>query len=470
MTGRLYPSLPVLMVDDEESWLFGFETSLNAAGIDNILTCGNGGEALEILAGRNIGVMLLDLIMPSLGGEDILASVTRDYPEIPVIVISGMNELDIAVKCIKMGAYDYLVKTTGEDELVAAVKRAVELRELRNEYAMLKTRFLRDELENPGAFEGIVTKNRQMVKIFQYVEAVAGSDSPVLITGETGVGKELIAKAVHKLSGRRGPFMAVNVAGLDDNVFSDTLFGHLKGAFTDANRRREGFVSKASGGTLFLDEIGDLSRDSQVKLLRLLQENEYFPLGSDIPLGSDARVVAATQMDLAACAKSGRFRKDLYYRLNTHHVHIPPLRDRLDDLPFLTDHFLDEASLKLGKPKPPVPERLLPLLETCRFQGNVRELRSMVFDGMASCKSGRLPLEPFKKEVLKNRTDDFRPVETGAHENGTVFSGFKNLPTLKQVSKELVAEAMIRAKGNRTAAAEILGVTRQALSWRLKNK
>ena len=205
---------------------------------------------------------------------------------------------------------------------------------------MLKTRVLQGKVDQPEAFSEIITVSSRMDSIFQYIEAVAASPRPVLITGETGVGKELIARVVHKLSNRPGAFTPVNVAGLDDNVFTDTLFGHRKGAFTDAREARGGLLEQASGGTLFLDEIGDLSPASQVKLLRLLQEGEYLPLGSDVAKRSDARIVVATNQDLENLLSAKKFRKDLYYRLCDHHIRIPPLRDRLEDLPVLVEHFL----------------------------------------------------------------------------------------------------------------------------------
>ncbi len=468
----LYPSQPVLMADDEMSWLMSFETALNTAGIDNIIACSDSREIMNILAVQDIGILLLDLTMPHISGDRILSDVAAEYPNIPVIIITGKNQLDTAVRCIKAGAYDYFVKTAGHDNLVTAVKRAIELQEARNDYALLKSRFLQDRLENPWAFEKIITKNRQMHSIFQYAEAVAPTKSPVMITGETGSGKELIAMSVHKLSKCKGPFTAVNIAGLDDNIFTDTMFGHLKGAFTDAGRRRDGLVAKASGGTLFLDEIGDMSAASQVRLLRLLQEHEYFPLGSDVPLKADVRVIVATQAQIEERIDSGRFRKDLFFRLYTHHIHIPPLRDRMDDLPFLIDYFLEEASAKLGKTKPPVPEGLFNLLNNYNFPGNVRELKSMIFDAVANYKSGWLSMKAFKVKAKKNnRAMNSSGVENmGQNAGKNIFSGLKNLPTIKEASKELVKEALARSGGKRTHAAEMLGITRQALSWRLKKE
>ena len=213
----------------------------------------------------------------------------------------------------------------------------------------------------------------------------------------------MIAKAVHLLSNRKGEFVPVNVAGLDENVFTDTLFGHKKGAFTGADRARIGLVEQASGGTLFLDEIGDLSADLQVKLLRLLQEGEYFPLGSDVTKRSDARVVVATNQELQTLQESGKFRKDLYYRLCAHHVHIPPLRERREDLPLLAEHFLEKSSEALGKKKPTPPKELFILLSSYHFPGNIRELKSMIWDAVSYHKIGKLSLDAFKTHIRKTQ-------------------------------------------------------------------
>ncbi|NIO86619.1 MAG: AAA domain-containing protein, partial [Candidatus Aminicenantes bacterium] len=268
-----------------------------------------------------------------------------------------------------------------------------------------------DRVNHPEAFKEIITNDAKMKSIFQYIEVISSSPEPVLITGETGVGKELIAKVIHELSNRNGDFVAVNVAGVDDNIFSDTLFGHEKGAFTDAVRARAGMIQTASGGTLFLDEIGDLSIASQVKLLRLLQENEYFPLGSDIAKYTDARVILATNSNLKFLSKSGRFRKDLYHRICVHRVHVPPLRERLDDIPLLVEHFLHEAAETLKKKKPIVPGELFSLLETYRFPGNIRELRAMVLEAVSSAKSQMLSLKPFKEAIGYHDGSGMEPLD-----------------------------------------------------------
>jgi DNA-binding NtrC family response regulator len=368
---------------------------------------------------------------------------------------------------MQYGAFDYILKPVEKSRLIGGVKRAIELRELQRENQLLKAHVLSDKLEKPEAFSEIITVSTSMRSIFQYIEAIASSPRPVLITGETGVGKELVAKAVHALSHRAGSFIPVNVAGLDDQVFADTLFGHKKGAFTDAGEARSGLIERAGGGTLFLDEIGDLSTASQVKLLRLLQEGEFFPLGSDVAKRSDARIVVATNQNLAKLQSSGQFRKDLYYRLGDHQIHIPPLRGRREDLAVLVAHFLEKASNVLGKKKPTPPVELVSLLSTYHFPGNIRELESMIFDAVSSHTSGKLSMDSFKAHLSKTASAD---APDSPPENGALISFSYQLPTLKQIEQLLVAEALKRANGNQSIAALSLGISRQALNKRLRKK
>jgi len=340
-------------------------------------------------------------------------------------------------------------------------------------YEELKTGYSKDAIEDrikkPEAFAEIITNSKEMLSIFIYIESIAQSSQPVLITGETGVGKELIAGSIHSLSGLKGRFITVNAAGLDDNLFSDALFGHIKGAFTGADKVRRGLVEKASGGTLFLDEIGDLSPASQVKLLRLLQEGEYLPLGQDEPKKTDVRIVAATNQDLWKLQESGKFRKDLNFRLRVHHIHVLPLRERKDDIPLLVDHFLDEAARTLKKKKPTLPKELFKLLGTYSFPGNVRELQAMVFDAVSRHKARILSLKVFKSYIAREQKDRIVPTEKELEETALLtFSG--KLPTIKQSTQLLVDEAMKRADGNQSIAAGMLGVSHQALSKRLKTR
>ena len=349
-------------------------------------------------------------------------------------------------------------------------KYAEDIARLREE---LKTGYSKDEIEHrikkPEAFAEIITNSKEMLSVFIYIESIAQSSQPVFITGETGVGKELIARSIHSLSGLKGRFITVNVAGLDDNLFSDALFGHIKGAFTGADKVRHGLVEKASGGTLFLDEIGDMSPASQVKLLRLLQEGEYLPLGQDEHKKTDVRILAATNEDLWELQEAGKFRKDLNFRLRVHHIDVLPLRERKDDIPVLVDHFLDEAARALKKKKPTIPKDLLKLLGTYSFPGNVRELQAMVFDAVSRHKARILSLKVFKSHIAREKK--YRIVSTEVELKETALLTFSNnLPTIKQATQLLVDEAMKRAEGNQSIAAGMLGVSHQALSKRLKRK
>jgi DNA-binding NtrC family response regulator len=467
MNETLYPSFSVLLVDDEAPWLRSLSMTLEGPGaISNIVQCRDSREVMGLLAGRDVGLVLLDLTMPHISGEELLAMIAEERPETAVIVLSGMNQLETAVRCVRMGAFDYLVKTVEEGRLLDSVRRAIRMQELQRENREMRRRFLNDRLECPEAFAGIVTGNKAMRSVFQYIEAVAGSTQPIMITGESGVGKELIARAAHALSRSRGPLVSVNVAGLDDNVFTDTLFGHTRGAFTGADEARRGMAEQAAEGTLFLDEIGDLSLSSQVKLLRLIQEGEYYPLGSDLPKQLKARIIVATHQDLAAKRNAGQFRKDLYFRLRAHHVHIPPLRERKDDLPLLLDHFLEEGAQELGKKRPSYPKELLTLLANYSFPGNVRELKSMVFDAMSVHTAKMLSMGTFIRAMEEHGEE---PRETGSGNGGeNVFAHCGRLPTLVEAVEQLIGEAMRRADQNQTIASRLLGISQPALSKRLK--
>lgn len=468
MKPELNPPRPVMIVDDEASILLAIETTLHLAGLNNTITCGDSRRVMGILAGTPIEAMLLDLNMPNVDGHRLLDDVRREYPGVPVIIVTGAVDVDTAVRCIKAGAFDYIVKPVEGDRLITAVNRAVSFQELRRENRSLRRHMLHEHLENPKAFSSIITGNSKMLGIFQYVESIATTSQPVLIRGETGVGKELIARTIHQVSGLKGGFVAVNAAGLDDTVFSDTLFGHVKGAFTGADTARGGLIEQADKGTLFLDEIGDLTPASQVKLLRLLQEGEYFALGSDEPRSANARIIAATNQRLSVLLNEGRFRKDLNYRLQTHRIYIPPLRDRLDDIPRLLDHFLTDAASRLNKPVPRVPRDLLPILAGYTYPGNIRELESMIFDAASRHRSGALPLAPFTSHIRRGHSSNGPPPVSPASRGDVPITFSNNLPTLKQAARLLVEEAMRRCDNNQSRAARVLGISQQALSKRLK--
>jgi DNA-binding NtrC family response regulator len=461
---------PILLVDDEPSLLLSASVALRAAGFPHVITLDDSRTVAATMAEREVGVLVLDLTMPHVSGHTLLTQLSADQPDVPIVVMTATNDLDTAVQCMQAGAVDYLVKPVESDRLVSAVRRALEIRALRAEVLSLKERLLTETPHQREAFAEIVTQSRAMFAIFRYLEAIAPSPQPVLITGETGTGKELIARALHRLSGRAGELTAINVAGLDDTMFSDTLFGHMKGAFTGADRPRDGLIASAGSGTIFLDEIGDLTVASQVKLLRLLQDGSFYPLGADRPRQSRARVVVATNCDVAEAVEAGRFRKDLYYRLRTHHLHLPPLRRRPGDIPLLVEHFVDQASRQLGKPAPTVPLTLYPLLRGYRFPGNVRELEALIFDAVARHQGTTLSLASVR-EAMANGDQSAAADEVPEPASTPLASLYPDrLPTFREAQDALIAEALRRADGNQGVAAATLAISRQALNKRLSRR
>jgi len=459
---------PVLVVDDEVYALKGYELQLIGEGIENIICCQSGEKALDILSSQRVSLVLLDLRMPGISGEDLLTSVAARYPEIPVVVITGIDDVDTAVRCIKAGAFDYIVKPVEQTRLLTIVNKAYEFYELRCENILLKESILGGNLQRPEAFAAIITKNRKMQALFKYIESISLTSKPVLITGETGVGKELVARAIHNLSGRQGNLVAVNLAGLDDNLFADTLFGHSRGAFTGADRARPGLIEKAADGTLFLDEIGDLSPASQVKLLRLVQEREYFTLGSDNVKKSNARLIVATNRDLARMRDKEKFRSDLYYRLLHHRIEMPPLRQRQEDIPLLADYFIKQAASELGKAVPAAPPELFNLLSVYDFPGNIRELKSLIYDAVSCHNKGKLSLESFKMVVGDHPAAEIDRAETRSIHS--LYASLENLPSLKESEDLLIEEALKRVDGNQSLTALMLGISRQTLHRRRRRK
>ncbi len=465
----MYPVHPILLVDDDIDMLRVLELTLRSKGISNLLILNDAREIHGLLAANTICLILLDLRMPGVQGFDLLQSIREQYPAVPVIMITGENDLETAVRCMRLGARDYLSKPVEPRRLLASITHTLELGEIREEYRAFVEKSIQDRLERPEAFASIVAESPNMRSIFHYIETIALSRKPVLITGESGVGKELIAQAVHRVSGVTGPFVSETVAGFDDNMFSDALFGHVPGAFTGASARRQGLVQSAESGTLFLDEIGDLSVASQVKLLRLLQEREYRALGSDKTQRTTARFVFATNRDLPSMRDAGTFRGDLFYRISTHSIVIPPLRQRKRDIAPLIRYFVKKASRELAKASPQIPDALLQLMNGYAFPGNVRELEAIVFDAVAKVNGHSLALDHFGSLFER----DHPPFGGGDGGSGgqelpsNIFAGMDELPDLTAVQAQLIEEAMRRAEGNQGIAARILGLSRTALNKRL---
>ena len=461
--------LPILLVDDNETFLQLQKKLLLCKGFSNVVTLCDSLSVEQFLESQDVAVIVLDLMMPELNGQSLLKLLVAKHPTVPVIIVTAKNQLETAIDCMREGACDYLLKPLDIGRFLASINRALELRSLNEEVFTLRHSPLAKRVARENDFSFIITRNTAMLELLRYVEVIAPSRQPVLVLGETGVGKELFARALHQASRRTGPFIAVNVAGLDDAMFSDTLFGHKKGTYTGADADREGLVSKAALGTLFLDEIGELAETAQIRLLRLVQEQEYYRLGCDTPSRSEARIVIATNRDLKLAMLRGTFRKDLYYRLFAHQVCIPPLRSRLDDLPLLLESFIGFAAQSLGKSPPDYPKELVTLLSSYPFPGNLRELQAMIFEAVARNSSRRLGLERFKALIRREREG------LGALQEATACScdpaggiSFTHFPTLKEAEEMLIGKALEIAKSNQGVAASLLGISRQALNRRLQ--
>lgn len=458
----------VLLIGDDPHILEDTRLLFLNAGISPVLALSDIRATLPFLEQHAVSLIVLDMT-PAMNNAELLSRISNEYPNIPVIVETASSDVEIAVTCMKLGAVDYMVRPIEPDRLIMAAENALNFNCSQQEASSLKEYLLNDRLEHAEAFAEIKTVSRKMRSIFQYTEVVAGSPQAVLITGETGVGKELFARAIHRISRARGQFISINVAGLDDAMFSDTLFGHKKGAFTGADQYRDGLVSKASLGTLFLDEIGDLNELSQIKLLRLLQEKEYYPVGADLVKSSSARIVLATNANLQERITAGRFRRDLYYRLCSHQIHIPPLRERREDIPVLLDFFVEEAARHFGRSIPAVSPELLPAFAGYDFPGNIRELKARINDAVARHEDGMLSLEDFSGISAMLKQHSPAPMSAATSATAGIYSLFGRLPTFREIENHLIVEALKLSEGNYAVAASILGVTRQTISKRLKS-
>ena len=370
------PGARVVVVDDDEALATVLRTALSKAAY-NVRSFSSGQAALTAIGANPLAtdVVLCDLHMPQMDGLQVLRRVREQWPEIPVVMMTGDTDARSAVGAMRLGAYDYLVKPFGDtEEMLMTVARAVQHKRLADTADSLQR-----QLEASRGFEGIVGSSPAMRQVFELIATIAPTNATTLILGESGTGKELVGRALHTKSLRSdGPFVAVNCSALSDTLLESELFGHVKGAFTGASSNRRGLFQEAAGGTLFLDEIGDISPALQVRLLRALQEGEVKPVGASEVQTVDVRVVAATNRDLAAAMAAGTFREDLYYRLNVVVIEVPPLRDRPDDVALLARHFLQRYAAKYGRPVKTIQPEALSVLQGARWSGNVRELENAV--------------------------------------------------------------------------------------------
>jgi DNA-binding NtrC family response regulator len=453
----------LLIVDDEERLRRVLAMLLSNMKVKMSLAA-DGQEALEKLEEEenHFDLVITDLRMPRLDGMDLLAKVRERWPETPVMVITAFGSVESAVEAMKAGAIDYITKPFEEEQIKIAVRRALELGDLRRE----NTR-LRGEIKTRFDFSSIVAESESMRRVIELAGEVAVSNATVLITGESGTGKELLTRAIHLSSPRaRGPFLAVNVAAIPDTLLESELFGHEKGAFTGAAERKRGRFEVADGGTIFLDEIGEMSLSLQAKILRVIQEREFERLGGTQSLSTDVRIIAATNQNLRERIRQGRFREDLYYRLNVFPIEIPPLRERPEDVSPLIDHFLARHCAEMGKRIPRIPERTRRLLEAYTWEGNVRELQNAVERAVILLKGDTLEPE-LLPEWIRGSSAALGVSE--ANDGGQRLMMLPNAGIrLDGLERDLLVQAMERANRNKTKAAALLGLTRATLRYRLE--
>jgi two-component system, NtrC family, response regulator AtoC len=445
----------ILVVDDEENIRLVLKTLLKKHGFD-VEVADSGEAALALLDAFDPNVILTDVRMPRMGGMDLLATLKAKQHPATVIVMSAYGNVDLAIEAMKAGAYDYVSKPFKPDEVVLALRKAEERETLRRE-----NRALREQIQKENRFESILAKSKEMLDIFRTVAKIADFKTTVLVTGESGTGKELVARAIHSRSNRSAsPFVAINCGAIPENLLESELFGHKRGAFTDATSDRRGLFEEADGGTLFLDEIGELPLNLQVKLLRVVQEEHIRRLGDTKDVKVDVRLVAATHRDLSADVKAGRFREDLFYRINVLLIHIPPLRSRRDDVNLLVDHFILRNNARLGTRSRGVSTEARKLLLEYGWPGNVRELENTIERAMVLAETDLIEVVDLPERIR----DALDPVQV--HLASGELSIKRTAAAIEQI---LIRRALQKTKGNRTRAADLLEISHRALLYKIKD-
>jgi two-component system response regulator AtoC len=449
----------VLVVDDEESLRHMLVVMLKRAGYEATAVA-SGEQALAELEQKAYDVVISDLRMPKLGGLELVDEIHKRGIQTTVIVMTAFGSVDVAIEAMKRGAYDYISKPFRPDEIILVLKKAEERERLFRENASLKQALAERRKEDKRGIAGIIAGGSRMQEILRTTRKIAEYKTTVLVTGESGTGKELVARAIHDLSPRKdGPFVAVNCGAIPETLIESELFGHRKGSFTDAIRDKKGLFEEASGGTLFLDEIGELPLGPQVKLLRVLQEHVVRAIGSTVDEKVDVRVVAATVRDLPTAVKEGLFREDLYYRLNVIQVHLPPLRERREDIPTLIEHFVGRTNAKLGMNTEGVSPDAMKVLLDYAWPGNVRELENTIERAMVLSDGPRIEVAGLPERLRESR-DRIRQ---------TLQSGELSIKkTTRIIEEELIRKALRETGGNRTNAAKILEISHRALLYKIK--
>ena len=440
----------VLVVDDDPSICELIGEGLRASG-SQVTSRQSGKDALELLEREDFDVLLADVCLEGMSGLELCERVLHERPDVCVIVMTAFGSLDTAVGAIRAGAYDFVMKPVSIDALAVAVDRATQHRQLRAEVKRLRRRVESQELPT------LVGDGPAMRKLSEFIGRVAKSDASVLITGESGTGKELIARAIHDQSGRKGPFLAINCAAVPETLLESELFGHARGAFTDARTARNGLFVEANGGTLLLDEIGEMPAGMQAKLLRALQERKVRKVGESVEASFDARIIAATNREIESEVAAKRFREDLYYRINVVRVEVPPLRHRNGDILLLAQNFLTRVAARSGKPVVRISSAVAERLLAYDWPGNVRELENCIERAVAMARYDELTLDDLPAMIREDRTSAVLPAIEDSGE----------LPTMQTIEDRYVQRVLGAVNGNKTMAAKILGFDRRTLYRKL---
>ena len=441
----------ILVIDDEENIRNGLAANFEMEDY-NVRTAENGKKGLELIAKGDIDLVITDLRMDGISGEEVVKRVTTETPGIPVIVLTGHGSIDAAVDAMKAGAYDFLTKPLNLDQLNIIVKRALQGRELSLHHKMLQ-----EKLDDVNSFGKMIGKSFEMQKLFQNIKKVAPSKASVLITGESGVGKELVAEAIHKLSPRKNnALISVNCSALTETLLESELFGHEKGAYTGADSMKKGRFELAHGGTIFLDEIGEINLSTQVKLLRVLKERKLERFGVEDTIEVDVCFVSATKKNLEEEVKAGRFREDLFYRLNVVHLQVPALRDRKDDIPLMIEYYLKKFSSEDGKEIIGIDSKARAALYKYNWPGNVRQLVNCIESAVVMCSGNEIKLEDLPPGISSYSGEETVSVPLGI--------------SLEEAEKIIIEQNLAANNGNKTKTAEILGIERKTLSKKLEEK
>jgi two-component system response regulator AtoC len=449
----------ILIADDELNMLLVIEAMLEKEGYA-VVTAGDGIEALRILEDEDIAVIVTDLKMPKLDGLGLLSRVVKEYPSIPVIIITAHGTVETAVEALKKGAFDYITKPFEQEDLTNVIRKAFKTHSFSDDELVMDP----DEIDHYD----IIGQSEPMIRIYDVVRKVAPTTTTILITGETGTGKELIANAIHNNSPRRDdPFIKINCAAIAENLLESELFGYEKGAFTGAVNRKPGRFELAHKGTLFLDEVGELPKDMQVKLLRVIQDQEFERVGGLRTIKVDVRLITATNRDLLQDVKEQRFREDLYYRLNVLPIHIPPLRERKGDIPLLVDYFLDKFNRKLGRSVTGMDQQVRDVFINYGWPGNIRELENVIERLVLLAQGQALTLSDLPPEVVSGIGSEDRPHR--ASDSGETGKSFKDIirSSTEEIEKQMIVKTLEACGGNVSRAAKDLGLSRKGLQLKM---